>query len=382
MKALSAAGWGVRIGLFLAIAAVTLLFQADRQARTQLELAAMMPAGLGGFADERMVEALAFVDPAAALNRATALLRHRPTDAHNLGLYALAAVEAGEDAKAAAALTAAARRGWRDPYTQVTITGSALAQKQWEVAAQRIDALARMRREQATIFAALRFMLADPAGREEVAKRLPSSEPFAAVLAEFTRANEDMGAEVAETLRLTHGSKPAVACTNYSRAVRALLAQGQATAALAAWPASCATPASKGFAFAFDESEEDPFAWTYPPGAGISIREGDAPGAIDVRNRDLLRRQAAYRYLTLPPGSYTLRLERGEGGTASTGMGPRADLIVLLRCDRSGGNAAGALIDRTYEQPVAFVIGADCPAQYLSLTVSQGRADNVRIFLD
>lgn len=382
MKTYSAGGWAVRAIAFIAIAAVALLFQADREARTQRELAAQLPAGLGGFADERMVEALAFLDPAAAFARARALLRQRPTDAHNLGLYALAAVEAGADGEAAEALTAAARRGWRDPYTQVTITGSAIAQKQWEIAAQRVDALARMRREQATIFAALRFMLADPEGRAEIARRLPTSEPFAAVLAEFTRANADMGAQVAETLRLTHSAQPPVSCANYSRAVRALLAQGQAIAALEGWPRRCASNGSKAVDFAFDDNEGDPFSWTYPPGAGVSIREGDAPGAIDIRNRDLLRRQVAYRYLALPPGSYTLRFERSAGAAGTAGTGPRADLNVLLRCDRSGGNAAGALAEGTYQQPLSFAIGADCPVQYLSLAVSQGRADNVRITID
>ena len=384
MKPFGPAGWLARICLFLVVASITGLFQLDRQARTQTDLAAIVPVGLGGFADERMIERLAIIAPDQALGRAEQLLHHRPTDAHNLGIFALSAVEAGDSERAGRALTLAAQRGWRDPYTQVSVTGSALAQQQWEVAAQRIDALARTRREQETIFAALRYMLAEPEGRVEIAKRLVVSEPLAAALAEFTRANGDFPNEVAAVLKATHAKSgdAGVSCANYARIVRALLAQSEGVAALQAWPAACASGSREGIAFAFTEGSDDPFAWTFPSVAGVSVNDGNAPGAIDIRNRDLLRRQVAFRYLVLTPGRYSLRIERSAKRGEGFAGGPSAQFSVLLRCDRRGGNASGALINGNYDAPITFSILPDCPIQFVSLTASQGRADDVRVFLD
>lgn len=150
-------GWVLRGALFLAIAAVAVVSQIDRSARVRPALIAYVPEGFGGFADEKAARLLSVTDPESAMARGEALLRQRPIEAANLSAYALAAVEADEVAQAGQALTLAAQRGWRDSYTQVTVIGSALTNQQWEVAAQRVDALARMRREEEAVSARSAF---------------------------------------------------------------------------------------------------------------------------------------------------------------------------------------------------------------------------------
>jgi len=380
----NAGSWAIRLALFFAIGALLVLVQVDRHARIKPGLASMLPEGLGGFADERIVEQLAVEDPERALRRADALLRHRPTDAHHLGLFALASVEAGQSEQAGEALSLASQRGWRDSYTQVSVAGSALAQGQYEIAAQRIDALARLRNEQGTLFAAIRYMLDEPDGRMELARRLVVSAPLSSALSEFTRANEDMGGEVAAVLAATHATGNGISCANYSRTVRALLAQSQGAAALRAWPSRCGGSAEGGaLAFSYSSDDTDPFAWTYPAAGGISIDDGEKRGTIDIRNRDLLRRTVAYRYVVLEPGRYEIAIARSAPqGRAALGSNRQADLSVLLRCDRRGGEASGALVNGAIDEAASFDVGEDCPIQYLALSASQGRADDVRIRIE
>ncbi|MDG6079615.1 hypothetical protein E3U23_10455 [Erythrobacter litoralis] len=374
---ISPLGWVLRGALFLAIAIPGLLFQADREARSRISLAAILPVGLGGFADERMAERLALEDPAVALRHAEGLLRHRPIDAHNLGIYALTAVEADHPEKAAQALTAASTRGWRGIYTQMSIAGSAIAQERWEAAALRLDALARMRSEQDTIFAALAYLLENSSGRQELSKRLNSSEPLAAMMAEYARIDDRQAMQIGETLAMSEASGSEMTCQNYARAVRALLVRAEGEAALRGWPERCRTSASKTFEFTLSSAADDPFAWTFPDTAGLSVRDGENDGTIDIRNRDPLRREAATRYLALAPGSYTLKIDRDRSLTGSAR--PVADLHILLRCDRRAGRSSGALVDEAYVEQISFAVDANCRTQFLSLTVSQGRADNVSL---
>ncbi len=377
------AGWAARGVIFLIIAAVAILFQVDRAARVQPALAALVPAGLGGFSDEVVARQLAIVQPHAALDRAKSLLRNRPIEAVNLSAFAVAAAEADQLDIAGRALTYAAQRGWRDPYTQLTVIGSALTTKNWEVAAQRVDALAKMRREKDAIFGALGLILADENGRREIAKRMPHSAPLVADVSEFVQVYPDYGLQVTQTFRSAQGIEPSMPCDSYARVTRVLLGKSQGGNALAAWPSACrAKDNSIGFNLAL--ADTDPFAWSFPSVAGISVREGEKAGLIDVRNRDPLRRQFALRHVVLTPGPHRLTLTRSdEEGIRRPSGGPRADALVVLRCDRSGGNSgSGALINQPYDGPVEFTVPADCPVQFLALTASQGRMENLGIAID
>ena len=378
-----ALGWVLRGAVFLAIALVALVAQLDRSARIQPALIAYVPAGLGGFADETAARLLALTDPKTAMARGEALLRQRPIEAANLSAYALAAVEADETAKASQALTYAAQRGWRDPYTQVTVLGSALAGKQWDVAAQRVDALARMRREEEAVFGTISLLINEPDGRRALSQRMAESPPLVTSIADFLRANPTFGPAVADTFVLTRGQETALECEDYARVVRTLLGNAQGSDALKVWPEHCMTREDKSTQFLFAEDMTSPFAWTFPSGAGISIRSGDGEGSLDVRNRDPLRRQFAFRYVTLPAGTHTLSLLRSdESGVRRPGAGPSADVSILLRCDRIGGNSGGALIGEVYRGPSQFTVPADCPAQFLALTASQGRIEGLKIEID
>lgn len=376
-------GWGLRIVLFLGMLVVATVFQLDRHSSTRMTLMAYVPPGLGGFADAKAARVLALHAPEMAVERAEASLRHRPIDAGTLAAFAMAAVEADDVKRAGQALSLAAQRGWRDTYTQVMVVGSALTEEKWVVAAQRIDALARLQREEEAIFGSLSLMLPSKGGREALAARLGESNPLVYALADFIASYPDFGPEVAETFVLAQASGDEMPCSSFSRVTRTLLARDKGEAALSVWPERCFGESNRTVAFAFDGSEEDPFSWTYPSSAGLSVSRGDAEGQLKVRHRDRLRRLFASRYLTLAPGSHRLTLQREDDGSSSRRMsaGP-AKIQVDLRCDRSSTSAYAALVSAQYEDAIDFVVPEDCPTQYLALSTSNGTASNLVISID
>lgn len=376
-------GWVVRFIVFLALFALAAVFQLDRHSRTQTRLIPYVPAGLGGFADANVARLLAIAAPQTAMDRAAASLRHRPVDGGNLSAYALAAAEADELDLAGQALTLAAQRGWRDTYTQVMVIGSAMTGGNYEVAAQRVDALARLRREEEAVYGTLSLLLVEEQGREELAKRLSHSIPLASEIHEFLRAYPDYGPEVAQTFSLALRDRGVLECELLAPVASALLLNEMGADALRMWPEDCQRQETGSYAFAPASAERDPFAWTYPSAAAVSVRTGSEPNLVEVRNRDPLRRPFASRYVVLDEGIHRLTLDAKVGETRPGSLRARqAEITVLLRCDRKGGRSAGALISQTYESQIEFTVPEDCPTQYLALSLGQGRVEDLSITID
>lgn len=363
------------------LGALATVFQIDRHSRTRLTLMAYVPPNLGGFADANAARLLAVHAPDMAVERAESSLRHRPIDASTLSSFALAAVEGDDVDRAGQALTLAAQRGWRDTYTQVMVVGSAIAAENWEIAAQRIDALARLRREQEAIFGSLSLMLQSEGGREALADRLSESYPLVYALADFIGAYPDYGEDVSKVFVLSEGRGDPMDCSRFSRVTRTLLSRNQGSAALSVWPDRCMGGTGRTMAFTSTSDVEDPFAWTFPSIPGVSIQHRE--GSVTVRNRDPLRRQFAYRYVTLPPGPHRLRLnyDLGQGETPGMAAG-NATIQISLRCDRTSRSAFNNLIAQEYEAEVAFEVPEECPTQFLALSVSKGTVKNLSIGID
>lgn len=376
-------GWALRVAIFLALLAVAAVFQLDRHSSTRMTLMAYVPPGLGGFADAKAARVLAMHAPEMALERAEASLRHRPIDAGTLAAFAMAAVEADDVDRAGRALSYAAGRGWRDTYTQVMVVGSAITEERWVVAAQRIDALSRLQREEEAIFASLSLMLPSEDGRKALAERLSESNPLVYSLADFFGAYPDFGPQVADVFVTARGLQSGMPCASFSRVTRTLLARDHGAQAKSVWPARCLGKDSAKLAFSLGESDENPFAWSYPSAAGLSVRKGEEAGTLTVRNRDRLRRTFATRYVTLPAGSHVLTFEQEVTAAGRPGaMSGPADIHIDLRCDRSSTSKFAALVSQVYVEPVEFAVPADCPTQYLTLSVGSGTATDLSISID
>lgn len=375
------AGWALRIATFLVLAGIIAVFQLDRASRDRISLLAWVPPGIGGFADANVARPLALVRPDMAVERARATLRHRPVDAGNLAAFAIASVEAGDEAIAGQALSLAAQRGWRDTYTQVMVIGSALSTERWEVAAQRVDALARLRREDEAINGPLSLLLQNDGGQRELARRMSTSIPLVDAVSKFLQNYPEYGPEVAQSFVYAqhHGD---ISCGQLARIARLLLANDMSAAVMGLWPDGCAAAEREGSGFHFVDTKLDPFAWHFPSVAGVSVREGSAGGTLTARNRDPLRRQFAYRYVTLAPGEHTVSLRRTDASAASRRPGTQsAEIWVAIRCVRPG-ERAGALYNDAYDGAVRFIVPKGCATQNLSLSMGKGQVTDLSIKVD
>ncbi|QZD89460.1 hypothetical protein K3148_11670 [Qipengyuania aurantiaca] len=376
-------GWGSRVAIFLVLAAVAAVFQIDRHSNTRPTLMVYVPPGIGGFADAKIGRLLAMPAPQLALERTEASLRHRPIDAGTLAAFAMAAVEADDPDRAGRALGYAASRGWRDTYTQIMVIGSAISEENWIIAAQRIDALTRLQREKEAIFASLSMMLPSAHGREALAARLEGSNTLMFALADFLGAYPNFSAEVADTLITARERAPQMPCARFARVTRTLLARNRGALAIAVWPEGCMGSEGRGLAFTPSLGENYPFSWIYPPSPGVVVRQVDTSGVLIVQNRDRLRHPFATRYTVLEPGERRLTLQKDEQSDARLGAYPRAgDLHIELRCDRSSKSRYSALVSQVYSEPIAFKVPADCPTQFLTLSISSGSAKNLSISID
>ncbi len=128
----------------VAVGALTVSLQLDRQAFIDPSLAPFVPPPLRSYAQVPLAaSALVGNDPAAALAEAKTLVRRRPMPSTHLTILALAQAKAGDTEAATFAIEAAATRGWRDPVAQEAALRLALANGDKAEAARRYAALFR-----------------------------------------------------------------------------------------------------------------------------------------------------------------------------------------------------------------------------------------------
>lgn len=157
----------------LLLAGVATVAQLDHQSRISPGLAFAIPQGLGGSAArERSKINLQAGNTDAALADAEVQLSRRPMPAESLTILALTSLAAGDIDRGRSALSAASRRGWREPISQLASGQSALSQAEFRIAAQRVTALLSSGQLTDQALALLGDLVETPAGQEAFAERL------------------------------------------------------------------------------------------------------------------------------------------------------------------------------------------------------------------
>lgn len=367
----------VALLLGLLIAGTITVFQFDRAARDNPRMVPFVPEGLGGFADERRGERLLADDPASASAAVADVLRVRPVDVSHLSQFALWAAETDRMELASAALSEAAKRGWRDPYVQITVLGSALATGNVEEAVKRLDALSRTEADQGIISVALDAMLQTPATHKDLAEMIGESEFLARSTVAYVNSappgRHAMGLIIADL----SDTQDALGCAGRARIGRELLSKGD-NAGTRVWKRECWPESSSEFGFAYPEIENDPRGWTFPRAGGISVRMlGN--GAMTVENRDFLRRLAAWRFLTLAPGSHVLAIMREDAGQSSLPGRRRAETLVRIMCLDQNGREAALAGETEGSGRFEFQIPSGCEVQRLRIEVGRGRIEGLSV---
>lgn len=370
-----------RIAAFLlaiVIGLTAIAYQVDRHVRINPQLAGLVPFGLGGFADEQRGRLALANDPPKAGPFLEAVIRSRPVDVSHLSLLAAWAAEVDKMDLAGAALTEAATRGWRDPYVQISVLGSAAATGEFEGAAQRLDALARAEADPEILRRSIDVLISFPEARPELARQISASEYLGNVFVDYFEERPASATLAAGLVAdMTRRNLP-FDCDKRARATRVLLRQGQ-SAASQVWLPSCRDRGAGSLAFDWPGDESDPFDWEFSTQAGLAVRRGSSPGSISVNNRNLLRSVFATRYLMLPAGSREIRLTDEDVGSAPGIAGGAADFVAVLLC-LSPGRSADRVLGRVESvETLSAVIPADCPIQQVRMQAGRGRIKDLTI---
>lgn len=126
----------------LAIAAITIAVQLDRQSASSPALSETVPGPARGFAQAQIAaRSLQNASPQDAVEEAKLLVQRRPVPAETLRLLAQAQFAAGQVDEGSLTIQIAAKRGWRDPTAQEAMLRLALAAGDEAEAAKRYTAL-------------------------------------------------------------------------------------------------------------------------------------------------------------------------------------------------------------------------------------------------
>ena len=149
------------------LAIVVAASQLDRQAQLDPRYLAAVPTPFRATSQRIAVELLlAGGEETASLDEARKLVRWRPMPAHHLVLFAMSAQMDGGEELALPMLEESARRGWREPITQIAVARAALLSQDYPSAAQRVAALVATGSAPDATNALLGELIASPAGRE------------------------------------------------------------------------------------------------------------------------------------------------------------------------------------------------------------------------
>lgn len=377
-KRFSIGGMVVRAAVFLALAIPIVLFQADRSSRGNPAFAMNLPQGIGGFADYERARFWIDSDPEMAVASAEDVLRHRPVAARNLSLYAVSQVRSGNMEQAAAALSLASTRGWRDEYVQINTLASFVADANYPAALQRFQALIRARRSDVITAAAGEYILAEDGAAPVMAQALTADAEFARRVIDLGRVNDNFSRMLAGPVEIAERSAHPLACDNLAKYAEIMLRQGNPSIADRAYPDRCDSERDKSLAFTQGD-EDNPFRWSYPGDGATSVSVDPEKQVLSTKNRSPARKQVAVRHLRLSAGPQVL-IASHEVNKSVMGIGGVADIELRVRCGGRSSNRS-LRVEKRGPDEFAFDVPQDCPVQYLGVFVGRGELDGLRLSL-
>ena len=178
-----AAGFGL-----LGLAVATLLSGSDRQSREFPNAPSVVgwPYDTGA---ARAKAAMAFVKtgPASAIGHAKRAVLSDPLSAQAVSILGRAQFYAQQFPEARTTFLVAGQLGWRDAMTQIYWLDQALQDKDYKVAAQRLDALLRQSPDDENRDRFLAIVAQTPEGRSALAERLKLSPGWSGRFAGFCK---------------------------------------------------------------------------------------------------------------------------------------------------------------------------------------------------
>lgn len=330
---------------------------------------------------------------ADAERAARAALRRSPIQVRAVRVLGLAQLAQGRVQDSVATMNLAARGGWRDTPTQGWVIQAALADGDYETAAQRLDGLIRRDALRGPGLVALRASLNEPGMRSALVERLADSPDWKALL--FLELRNTAPAEIPGALALFKQAGKAgvpVGSRDVAPMVERLLELQQVAPARALWADHASR---KGWKFgnllydgSFDVAQAGVglesaarFEWRID-GPDGSAAFGRGPGGAHLRlsaNGDAAA-TLARQVLALAPGSYQLTAR-----VSTSTPFDRAGYAINMACVPGNGGTivkanGGFAVDPAGGGVVRqiFTVPADnCPRQDLSFDALPGRTTTI-----
>ncbi|MCJ2181907.1 hypothetical protein MTR62_04205 [Novosphingobium sp. 1949] len=362
----------------VAVALAAIGLEMDRQTRIDGRFAHQVPAAFRGQALESLArEAYANGDTAHGLAYSRELVLRRPVSADGLSLLTQGSLQAGQDDQALSALILAARRGWRDTYTQVLFASSALQAGDLTAGAQRVVALWRQGKTLPEKEALTKVLLQQDGGAQALNSVLVKSDTWATSFFIWAKDAGIPDAAIDRVSRRLADLHVEIYCENLSMPMKAMALQGRSDLADALWSRHCSNGLrQKRDDFAFNVPDASgPYDWSYPQNMSMRVHVTGASDALVVayNNSDFIQLVIARRIAVLPSGTHTLRL---YGSFSPSRMSLR------IRCHDRDGQLSELLKEPFANSALTFEIPASCLAQEIELISAHGEGTLKKLTVD
>jgi len=373
----------------LVVATIATVVQIDRHALELPALAKWVPSQFRSFAliREAADEAVRG-DPRRAVGDARRLVAKHPIPAEPLTILAIAEHRAGDGVASSAALILAAQRGWREPLAQQSVAIAAMQTGQAEIAADRLSALWKTMKGRPHARELSGQLLEERAVRKKFASKLANRKEW--VEAFLSWASRNLALPIfADIIEEANKKGATFDCAMIARTARAFLEQGALLPAQQLWASQCGNKIPSGesdFAFSGVKSTNRisyaPFSWIFPSSVGLTVTSSVANdlASIDFENKDPIRRLIAKKYMALPPGRHSIRVEADELGASSR------SLLIRFKCQRQkikNETEPRAKTHSVTDGPLLVdVPNEGCRVQTLGLIVGKGSGKNIRAIID
>lgn len=369
------------IGALTALAAGTLVSGAERVARSEPAswVAHLPPRNTG----TQVAQALASGVPVRAIAALRQALAQYPMQRQIIGKLGTQLQMSGDAEGAFAAFSLGKALGWRDAPTQLYWYGLAAANADWAVAIPHLDALLRTNPALAGNPRLLGMALAEPSGRQLLAKHLAARPDWTASFLQSAETNtpEDL---VLRTDVMRAAPRGTWSCETASMFVNTLLTHKLPAQARQAWARSCPPFGSLLFdgdlryALASDRIEQAiyqrGFNWQILTSGNVDasrvVDEGSNRKSIRIAVSGATSAQTLRQYTTLSPGSYRLSWSM----PVAAGNANPPEVSASLSCRASRAEAVPGTVDPTMPGRLTadLHVTADCPIQMLIIWVSAG----------
>ncbi|MGN6500221.1 MAG: hypothetical protein ACTHKM_08735, partial [Tsuneonella sp.] len=271
------------------------------------------------------------------------------------------------------AFRVAGQLGWRDVPTQLSWMQVSIATGDWDIAAERADAVLRLDPKQADDPRIVGPFEDNPKGRAALIARMASNPPWVAA---YLRPSPDTPVDRLEKRavvlsEMTGAAKPS--CDLAAPFAARLAAAHQVAQAFAIWRRNCPAAGAAlirdpSFAAA-DAAPTVPFEWRLVSSGSVTVTPADDGKGLAIATRASFPREFARQLLVLRPGAY--RLSWREQGSSPAAA---ARIITSEGCYPTDGNrlSASAEGERT---SVRFAADPRCDGLWLTLLVAPGSAD-------